>query len=247
MKNLLKEKFVGKTPIFGTFITIGHPEISEALASVGLDYLLIDMEHSPISMETAELLLQAMSSSSTTPLIRVAWNDQVMVKRALDIGAHGIAFPFVNTKEEAMRAVSSVKYPPQGIRGYGPRRPEIVEKDYFKDANKEILVAVQIESPEAVRNIDEILSVPGVDIAIVGPSDLSLTLGVFDMKDDAMFKSAIRKIVNACENKGVVPCIYSNYDEVQRWLRDGFRMLIVETDLSLLLKEGRALADLRNS
>src|SRR5438874_11408359 len=108
MKNLLKQAINSSKVTFGTFITIGHPEVSEVTAGAGLDFVLIDTEHSPITIETAQTLLQSMSFSRTTPLIRVAWNDPILVKHALDIGSHGIDFPFVNNREQALAAVRSV-------------------------------------------------------------------------------------------------------------------------------------------
>jgi 4-hydroxy-2-oxoheptanedioate aldolase len=245
MKNYLKQAIKSSKITLGTFITIGHPEVSEVVAGAGLDYVIIDTEHAPLSIETVQVLLQSMSFSRTTPLIRVAWNDPVLVKHALDIGAHGIDFPFVNNREQALAAVRSVRYPPAGVRGYGPRRASLRDQSYVRDANKELMVAVQVESAEAITNLDEIASVPGIDVILVGPDDLSLSLGVFGKKQHPRFKHAIKEVLRACTENGVTPSIYSEEGEVDSWVKEGFRMLLVETDLSLLTKGLQRLVQIR--
>ena len=120
-KNLVKKKLRDGVPSIGTWVGIGHPEISEMLGNLGLDWIVFDMEHAPLSIETVQNLMQAMSASPTLPMVRVPWNDIVMIKRALDIGAYGVIIPWVNTKIDAVNAVKWCKYPlHKGIRGCGP-------------------------------------------------------------------------------------------------------------------------------
>jgi 2-keto-3-deoxy-L-rhamnonate aldolase RhmA len=178
LKNLLKEKLSKGIPVIGTFVGIGHSDVTERLSRVGYDWLLIDGEHAPLSLETMQVMLQAMNGSNCTPLIRPQWNDMVIIKRALDIGAHGVLVPWVNTKEQAEYAVRACKYPPEGLRGRGPRRASLFDPDYFPTANNEIMVVVQIETKEALNNLDDILSVNGVDACYIGPMDLSMSMGL---------------------------------------------------------------------
>ena len=128
-------------------------------------------------------MMQAMNGTNCTPLVRPQWNDMVIIKRVLDIGAHGVLVPWINTKEEAEYAVRACKYPPEGLRGYGPRRAALFDPDYLKTANDEILVVAQIETQKAISNLDDILSVKGIDACYIGPfacpaaSDLILSSG----------------------------------------------------------------------
>jgi 2-keto-3-deoxy-L-rhamnonate aldolase RhmA len=160
-----------------------------------------------------------------------------MIKRTLDIGAYGIIVPLVNTKEDAIRAVRAVRYPPLGVRGFGPRRASLGDPEYVKTANKELLVCVQIETEEAIRNVDEILSVDGVDATMIGPYDLSMSLGVFMQWDSPKFKSAIKKILDASIRHGVAPGILAQ-DDVEQRVREGFRFMFVTIDTALLTRGG---------
>lgn len=142
----------------GSWLTSGSPLIAEVMAHVGFDWLVVDTEHGAIGIETAQSMLQAISTTETVPLVRVAWNDVALIKRALDIGAYGVVVPMVSTREDAVNAVRFSKYPPEGIRGIGGvRRLLYGGPDYLSHANEEILVVVQIETAEAVRNAEEIL------------------------------------------------------------------------------------------
>ena len=175
MKNLLKEKLKKGQPVIGTFVSLGHPDVTESLSRLGFDFLILDGEHAPMGLETMQMMMQAMNGSNCTPVVRPQWNDMVIIKRVLDIGAHGVLVPWVNAKEEAEYAVRACKYPPEGLRGCGPRRAALFDPDYLKTANDEVLVVVQIETREAVRNIDDILSVKGIDACYIGPFDLSMS------------------------------------------------------------------------
>jgi len=127
---------------------------------VGFDWLTFDIEHSPLSLETVQTMMQAMGfTDRCLPLVRLRWNDQVLIKRVLDIGAYGVIVPYVNSAEEAEKAVRSCRYPPEGIRGVGPRRAMLRDPEYIKTANEEILVVVMVETEYALHRLDEIFSV----------------------------------------------------------------------------------------
>ena len=156
LKNIVKEKLQRGENAVGTFIEMGHPDVANLLSHAGFDWLLIDGEHSPMGFETMELMLQAMEGTDCTPIIRPQWNDPVIIKRILDLGAHGIVVPWVNTKEEAEAAVAAARYPPEGIRGWGPRRAARYDPEYRATANEEILVCVQIETQKSLDNLDTV-------------------------------------------------------------------------------------------
>jgi 2-keto-3-deoxy-L-rhamnonate aldolase RhmA len=237
LRNSLKAKLKEGNAVYGIGLSIGHPEVAEMLGKIGFDWAFIDTEHSPMEVKDVQLLLQAMSASSTVPIVRVPWNDIVMIKRALDIGAYGIIVPWVNTREEAIRAVQAVRYPPEGLRGFGPRRASLGDPDYVKTANDELLLCVQIETEQAVNNIDEILSVEGIDATMIGPYDLSLSLGVFTEWENPKFKSAIQKILESCIRHKVAPGILAE-DDLEKRVAEGFRFMFVTTDAALLSDGG---------
>jgi 2-keto-3-deoxy-L-rhamnonate aldolase RhmA len=146
-------------------------------------------------------------------LVRVPINEPVYFKWALDMGAYGVVVPFVNSREEAVRAVRSSKYPPEGIRGFGPRRASRYWSevpDYVKEANDTVLVVVMVESQTALDNLDEILSVKGVDVALIGPEDLTLNLGIFRQHDHPKFKAALDRVLTACKAHNVAPGLACN-------------------------------------
>jgi 2-keto-3-deoxy-L-rhamnonate aldolase RhmA len=169
-------------------------------------------------------MMQAMNGSGCTPIVRPQWNDFVVIKRALDIGAHGVLVPWVNSMEEAEAAVRACRYPPEGIRGYGPRRAELFDPDYYETANREVLVTVQVETGEALENLEEILAVEGIDACFVGPYDLSSNMGLgippkFDHPD---FVRAMDRVIEASEASGKPAGMYSNMDNISWALERGF-------------------------
>ncbi len=224
MKNLIKEKLSKGKPVVGCFVGLGHPDVTEVLSRMGFDWILIDSEHAPMGIETMQVMLQAMNGTECTPIIRPAWNDPVLIKRILDIGAHGVLVPWVNNKEEAKAAVRACKYPPEGIRGYGPRRASIGDPDYKKTANDEILVTVQVETQEAVDNIEEILMVDGIDACFIGPWDLSSNLlgRVPPEFDNPKYSEAIDKVIKTAKKVGKPAGFYATRKNIAWAVEKGF-------------------------
>ena len=176
----LKDLLKGRGVTLGSWITLGHPAIGEILAGCGFDWLTIDMEHSAITLAECQELVRVIELAGCAPLARVGENDPNLLKRVMDAGAHGVIVPQVNSREEALRAVASVRYPPEGTRGVGLARAQGygLNFDTYREWNREeSVVIVQVEHIEAVKHLGEILSVPGVDGFIVGPYDLSASLG----------------------------------------------------------------------
>ncbi len=224
MRNELKAKIRGGKPVVGAFVGIGHPDVTETLSHAGFDWLLLDGEHSPIGFETMQVMLMAMNGSGCTPIIRVQWNDPVVIKRVLDIGAYGVMVPWVNCKEDAEAAVQACRYPPEGIRGWGPRRAARFDPDYRATANDEVLVSVQIETQKAIDNLDEIASVDGVDALFIGPYDLSnnMGIGVPPQWDNPRFLGALEAVIDACEEHGKAPGLYANMGNIKWAIEKGF-------------------------
>jgi 2-keto-3-deoxy-L-rhamnonate aldolase RhmA len=206
VKGMLK---AGKTAI-GTTASINSPV--GFLADAGFDFILFDTQHSPVEIKELQPQIQAMKRKRAIPIIRVGANDQDQICYALDIGAKGIIVPMVNTKEEAINVVRCCKYPHEGIRSSAGMRGEWGEfenyREYMDAVNKELVVIPMIETVQAMNNKDEILSVPGIDVLLVGPSDLSINLDLTLDYLNPKYQEALDNIVAACEKTGAVPGMY---------------------------------------
>jgi 2-keto-3-deoxy-L-rhamnonate aldolase RhmA len=206
VKDMLK---AGKTAI-GTSASLTSPV--GFLANAGFDFILFDTQHSPVGIKELQLQIQAMKGKRAIPIIRVGANDQALVCYALDIGAKGIIVPMVNSREETSHMVRCCKYPPEGIRSAAGMRGEWGEfedfREYMSAVNEELLVIPMVETMKALNNLDEILSVPGVDVLLVGPSDLSIALDLTLDYLNPKYQETLDDIASACKNAGVVPAMY---------------------------------------
>jgi 2-dehydro-3-deoxyglucarate aldolase len=239
-KTNLKNKLSKNQLTIGSWITLGHPSIAEIMANAGFDWLTVDMEHSVITLHQAQQLIQIIELCGVTPLVRVGENNPNLIKRVMDAGAHGVIVPMVNTKEDAINAVNAVKYPPVGTRGVGLARAQGygLEFERYKDwAYKESLVIVQIEHIKAVENLEEILNVKGVDAFIVGPYDMSGSLGhPGDFKQPKMM-DALTKVMEVSERLRmpagfhVVP---PDVDLLLGKIKEGYRFLAFSLDTLFL-------------
>jgi len=241
MKNLLKEKLKEGKPVIGTFVGLGHPDVTEMLSRMGFDWLVIDSEHSPIGFETIQLMLQGMNGTDCTPIVRPSWNDMVAIKRILDIGAHGVLIPWVNSREDAEYAVRACKYPPEGLRGFGPRRAALLDPTYAQTANEELLIIAQIETREAVDNLDEILSVDGIDACYIGAFDLAISYGLTfpDLKNPE-YLNAFDKVLAAAEKWKKPSGMYTFSNNVQWAIEKGFTLITVDSADTFLMRGARA-------
>jgi 4-hydroxy-2-oxoheptanedioate aldolase len=180
-RNSLKARLEAGEKVLGCWTALGSPVVTELLALAGFDYLLLDQEHGLGDMSTLVAQLQAMSATPATSVLRVAWNDPVILKRVLDAGVEGVMIPAIETAEQARAAVAACRYPPAGIRGAGAGSARAsgygMASDYVATAGRELFIALQIESKRGVDNIDDILAVDGVDLMFIGPHDLSGTVG----------------------------------------------------------------------
>jgi 2-keto-3-deoxy-L-rhamnonate aldolase RhmA len=241
-ENKLKKALKNGKATVGMFLGLPSYDVAELYSKSGIDWLLFDMEHGSIHFDSLPWLMAAASGGNATPLVRVPWNDPVYVKLALDAGAQGIMFPQVNTKEEAIKAVKACKYPPEGIRGVGPRRASLYYtqfQDYMKVANKEVMVIVQIETKEAVNNINEILSVEGVDATFIGPADLSVSMGYIASfpKLEQEVLDAVKKVLEASNRHNVAPGIWGgSVEKVNMFIEQGFKFIALGEEMDYLIK-----------
>jgi len=224
----------------GTWITINHPDVVDALSTLPFDWFVFDMEHAPLTVSDLEVLLMPLRGSSIAPLVRVPWNDIVVIKRVLDLGAEGILIPWVNSGEEAEAAVKYASYPPRGVRGAGPRRCiRFGGRDfldyYGKFEVEERTIIVQIETSKALRNLEEILSTAGIDAAFIGPMDLSLSLGVPTQYDHPKFVDAVERVLRACQRFDVAPGIHAfNTEMAKKAVAEGFRFVALMSDIGIM-------------
>jgi 4-hydroxy-2-oxoheptanedioate aldolase len=211
-ENTLRAIWARGGTVVNGWLSIPSAFSAEVMAHQGYDSLTIDMQHGVTDYQVAVTMLQAISTTSVIPLARVPWNDPAILMKSLDAGVYGVICPMINTRAEAEALVRACKYPPRGYRSFGPVRASIYAGgDYIDHANDDLVVMPMIETAEALRNLDEILSVPGVDAVYVGPADLSLALGCRPRLDqtDAPVVEAQQKIVEACKRHGVVAGIHN--------------------------------------
>jgi 2-keto-3-deoxy-L-rhamnonate aldolase RhmA len=237
LKNFVKEKLRSGDPSVGTWVQLNNPDVSEELSLLGFDWLVFDVEHGVFTLPEVQRMMQSMNDRSCVPLVRVPINEPVYFKWALDVGGYGVVVPWVNSKEDAIEAVRASKYPPEGIRGCGPRRASRYYSelsDYVKNINEEILVVMMIESQQALDNLDEILSVKGVDVAYIGPDDLSLNLGIFQQKEHPKFRAALAKVIDACDKHGVIPGMHCNEKNINDAIAQGFHFCALNDDDTFL-------------
>lgn len=227
----------------GTWCNTGSPLVAELMAASGFDFVCVDAEHSPVDVPQAAALFQAITAGNPdcAPVVRLHGVDYALVKRYLDAGARGVVCPLINTREDAELLVSAVKYPPQGRRGVGFCRANRFGArvgEEVKAANEEILTAVQIEHIDGVRNIHEILSVPGIDAVFIGPYDLTASMGITAQFDHPEYIKARDQILQACRERSVFPGIHvvqPNADELLARAKEGYRFLAYSLDITMLM------------
>ena len=238
-----KEQLRSGTARLGAQIGLADPAVVEICGRAGYDWLVIDTEHAATNPLSVQNMLRAGASSQALVLVRVLRLDADEMRRFLDIGFPGIVCPFINSGEDARRFVSACKYPPVGIRGFGPRRAGVFGMDtaeYFKTANDAIVCIPIIESKEAVKNIEDIVSTEGIDAVLVGPADLSISLGCFGDYDHAEYVDANERIREACKKHGAAmgTGCYS-LDHAARCRDSGDKLLLIGGDDGFLTAEAR--------
>lgn len=237
--NRLKHVLAAGEPSFGLIATIPSIQAVQILANAGVDWLIIDMEHGPIDVSSAHAMIVATAGTSTVPFVRLPWSHPWQAKPALDLGALGIVFPMICTREQAEGAVRSVRYPPAGDRLWGPfyapMRWTQSMPQYVEAANENVLAIATIEHPDAVRNIDEVMSVPGLDLAFIGPGDLAMSLGIPAQFDHPKFKAAVAEAeAGILRSKVPLGGVARTPDQAKQMLDRGYRALVFGFDWMLL-------------
>ncbi|MGQ9519846.1 MAG: HpcH/HpaI aldolase family protein [Candidatus Fervidibacter sp.] len=233
----LKKLREGKATV-GCWLTIGSPTIATIMSRCGFDWLVIDTEHGAVGYDSMLVCIHEILATETTPIVRVAWNDATLIKRALDAGAMGVLVPMVMNAEEARRAVDAAKFPPKGIRSVGGFIAQLLHgNDYPLAANNQILVAVQIEHIEAVKRANEICAVEGVDVVFVGPNDLAASMGLIGtpFRENPQWQAAVQAVLDAANEAGKAAGLQcGTVEEGKERLDQGFRFVAVSSDARFL-------------
>lgn len=239
LKNSAKTKLKSGASVLNGWLHIPSSLSAEAMAHAGFDTLTVDLQHGPIGFDTALSMIQAISSTPTVPLARAPWNEPGIIMKLLDAGCYGVICPMISTRAQCEAFVAACRYPPHGVRSFGPTRVRLhAGADYAERANDEVLTFAMIETAEALQNLAEIMSVPGLDAVYVGPADLSQSLGgapAADWEEGPVWE-ALSVIVQAAREHGVVAGIHTNsVTYAQKMLRLGYAFVTVQADLTYLL------------
>jgi 4-hydroxy-2-oxoheptanedioate aldolase len=245
--NGIRTAWAAGKPVLNGWLSTASPFVAEIMAAQGYDSLTIDLQHGFVGYESATSMLQAMRASPVTPMVRVPWLDPADIMKALDAGAYGIICPMVNTRQEAERLVSYVRYPPHGVRSFGPTRVLFsAVADYGQHADREVLCFAMIETAEAYANLDEIVTTPGLDGVYIGPADL--TLGLFGRKYPTGFDreepemiEAIQTILAKAHAAGIRACLHNGTpDYAAKAVGWGFDLVTISNDVRILAGAAQA-------
>lgn len=237
---MLKKKLKNNELSIGSWITIGHTAVVDVMASAGFDWLVVDLEHTSIDLNTAHNLIATIQSHGMKALVRVSKNEEVIIKKVLDMGADGIVVPMIKSKEDAQEAISYAKYPPVGNRGVGLFRAQKYGTgfdEYKKWVKDELVIIAQIEHFEAVDNIKEIITTDGIDGVIIGPYDLSGSMGYPGEYHRKEVKEGIAKVLRVCKEENVPSgfhVIESNPQKLQERIDEGCTFLAYSVDFFFL-------------
>lgn len=250
MSRSLADKLDAESPVVGSWVSIGHPAVAEVTAMLGFDVVVIDIEHTPTSLETIQGMIHAVEAADTgaQAVIRLPWNDQVLVKRVLDMGPAGIIVPMVGSEAEAEAAVRATQYPPEGCRGIAGSRATgygLEFEEYVSTANESIVTIVQVETEQGVENTAEIAAVDGIDGVFVGPADLSGSMGLFGQWDDPDFADALSDVVAASHDVDTpVGTLALREEDIANRVEQGFDFMIVGKDTQHIARGSERALDL---
>ncbi len=239
--NTLKQKWAAGQPTLNGWLSIPNGFSAEVMAAQGFDSVTIDMQHGPIGYTDTLHMLQSLSAYDVTPVVRVPWLDPAAIMKAMDAGAYAIICPMVNNRQQAEQLVSYMRYPPLGARSFGPTRIVYgAGSDYAASANDQILCIAMIETSEAMSNLEDIVSTPGLDGVYIGPADLSLSLSNgklapgMDREEPEMLE-AIKKILAAAKSADIVACLHCGSPEyAAKAIGWGFNLCTLNSDARFL-------------
>ncbi|WP_096026873.1 HpcH/HpaI aldolase family protein [Campylobacter lanienae] len=241
----LKQKLKNKELTIGSWVTIGHPSVVEIMANAGFEWLVIDIEHTSIDLTMVQILISTIQSKGLKALIRVSKNEEVVIKRVLDMRADGIIVPMITNADDAQKAVDYAKYPPIGKRGVGLFRAQnygLSFNEYKKWVNDELVIIAQIEHYLAAENIESIIKIEGIDGIIIGPYDLSGSLGYPGEYDRLEVKEAINKILLACDKNNIPSgfhVIETDTSNIVEKIKQGCTFLAYSLDFLFLLNSSK--------
>ena len=241
MKADFRRRLIDGELLVGTIVTLSAPEVTEAFVDAGYNYLFIDTEHGPMDIQAAQHLLQV--AAECPCIVRIPDNNEVWIKKTLDIGACGLVVPQVNDADVARQVIQYAKYPPQGTRSVGLARAQGYGLDfqaYVERANEEVAVIVQAEHIQAVENMASILEVEGVDAIFVGPYDLSASMGRIGQVDHPEVQGAIDEVQRCCQSAGKTLGIFGATPEaVEPYVEKGYRLITVSIDTMTIARAAR--------
>lgn len=248
--NRLKSRLASGQLAVGTMLAeIRQPSVMQMLVNAGLDWVILDNEHGVFSDHNLADLARTARWLGLTPIVRVPALTYEQICHALDGGAQGVMLPRIRTADEVRFAVSCAKYPPEGARGSAMGRGHTDFKAgdvvaMMRDANAESFVIVQIETREALENLEAILAVPGVDCALIGPNDLAIALGVAGQMRSPVLDEAINRTLAACTERGIVPAIHTNDVALTgEWAKRGMRLVSISSEVGFMMKAAKEAAD----
>lgn len=228
----------------GCWLSLANAYSAEALANLGFDWVCVDLQHGLLDYTDLTTLLPAISTSAATPLVRVPWNEPYEIMKALDAGAYGVIVPMVNDRAEAERAVTACRYPPDGMRSFGPIRAALYGgRGYAQEANGQIACIAMIETERGLDNLQEIVTTPGLDAVYIGPSDLALALGLPPTgdTDNAQHAAAVARILAACQDAGIAAGIHtSSLEYTRKYLAAGFNLVTLGSDAGFMMRAAAA-------
>ncbi|MFC1974818.1 HpcH/HpaI aldolase/citrate lyase family protein [Chloroflexota bacterium] len=249
-QNLVKHALRKGQSVVGTMIVELHqPAVAQLLVNAGFDFVIIDNEHGPFNIETIANLTRAARHLGLTPIVRVPDLTYPHIAQTLDAGAQGLMIPRIMNAQQVREVLQIMKFPPQGIRGNALSRGYTDFKsgpvdEAMAQTNEETMLIVQIENQSAVENIEEIVTIPGVDVALIGPNDLSISLGIPGKIDAPQMHDAIQKTIHACQRYDVVPGIHINdLNLAAYWAKQGMRLISARAEIVFLVNGGREVVE----
>ena len=251
----LRKRVLSGECVYGTMIRQARdPGAPAIFAAAGFDFVFIDMEHGNYSMETVADLIRGAKSAGIATIIRVPHLETHFISRVLDAGAEGIMVPMTSTRQQAEQIVRYSKYTPLGQRGFGNQTGQTDYKplktpDFMKEANEHTLIVAQIETREAIENIEAILDVEGIDVGLIGPNDLSISMGIPDQMGSEIITKAIDKVVESAKKKGKASGIHiGNIEALKKWRTKGMTVLAFSTDIGFMYNASKSsLEELKGS
>ncbi len=246
----LKARWRSGKPSFGAWITLCDPAAAAVLCNSGYEWLLVDAEHMPYNPQTLRDILSLVRARGAVPIMRVTDNNPALVKQALDWGAEGVMVPLLRTVEDARRAAAACRYPPDGVRGYNPRDASnyFQEADYHRTINERVIAMLQVEHIDAVNNLDGFLAVPGVDCILIGPADLSFSLGHPLEIGHPTVQQAIDTTIARCRAAGVPVgiAVGNTREDYLAWVKRGVDFILLGSDIGYIAAGSSAiLRDMR--